>query len=107
MDDKAISIVSSCFFCANKYYISQTSRSISLWLNIKVNPSNPARAIIPRSHVLTTGKDGNDRALSKVAIGKVPNSYKAKFIIGSPTALILFSVTKTESDNLLLTFGQY
>ena len=56
--------------------MSETSRSISLWINNKINSSNPTFAIVPQSHVLAIRKDENARALSQVVIGKVPNSYK-------------------------------
>lgn len=79
--------------------MSEPSISISLWINNEVNQSNPTFAIVPRSHVSTIRKDGNDRGLSKVMIGKVLNSCKAKFITGEPGASILFSVTEKNQES--------
>ena len=86
--------------------ISETSRSISLWINNKANPFNLAFVIVLRSQVLTIRRDENDCSHSQVVIGKVPNSFKAKFIFGKASESTLFSVTETESGKLLLNFAQ-
>ena len=77
--------------------ISETSRSISLWINNKANPFNLAFVIVLRSQVLTIRRDENDCSHSQVVIGKVPNSFKVKFIFGKASESTLFSVTETES----------
>ena len=82
--------------------ISETSRSISLWINNKANPFNLAFVIVLRSQDLTIRRDENDSSNSQVVIGKVPNSFKAKCIFGKASESILFSITETESGKLLL-----
>ena len=84
--------------------ISETSRSISLWINNKANPFNLAFVIVLRSQVLTIRRDENDCSHSQVVIGKVPNSFKVKFIFGKASESTLFSVTETESGKLFLNF---
>ena len=94
------------FFCANKSIISETSRSISLWINNRANPFNLAFVIVLWSQVLTIWRDENDHSHSQVVIGKVPNSFKATCIFRKASESTLFSVTETESGKLFLNFAQ-
>ena len=94
------------FSCANKSIISETSRSISLWVNNKANPFSLAFVIVLRPQFLTSRRDENDRSHSQVAIGKVPNSFKARWISGKTSESTLFSVTETELGKLFLNFAQ-
>ena len=68
-------------FCANKSIISETLRSIPLWINNKANPFNVAFVIVLRSQVLTILRDENDRSHSQIVIGKVPNSFEGQMYI--------------------------
>ena len=92
---------------ANKSIILETSRSISLWINNKVNPLNLAFVIVLRFKVLTIRRDENDRSHSQVVIGKLPNSFKVKRIFGKASESALFSVTETESGKLFLNPAQF
>ena len=60
--------------------MSETSRSVSLWINNKVNLFNLAFVIVLQSQVLTIRRDENGHSHSQVAIGKVPNSFKGKYL---------------------------
>ena len=53
-------------FCANKSNMSQTSRSIYMWINNKANPLNLAFVIALQSHVLRIRRDENDCSHSQV-----------------------------------------
>ena len=59
-----------------------------------------------RPQFLTIRRDENDRSHSQVAIGKVPNSFKARWISGKASESTLFSVTETELGKLFLNFAQ-
>ena len=91
-------------FCANKSIISETSRTISLWINSKANPFNLAFVIVLQFQVLTIRRDENDRSRLQVVIGKVSNSFKVKCKFGKASESTLFSVTETESGKLFLNF---
>ena len=95
------------FFCANKFIISETSTSISLWINNKANSFNLAFFIVLRCQVLTIRRDENDLSHSQVVIGKVPNSFKDKCIFGKASESALSSVTETESGKLFLNPAQF
>ena len=67
-------------FCFPRNLLCQKHQD--LWINHKVDPFNLAFATVLQSQVLTIGRDENNFSYSKVVIGKVLNSFKAKFIFG-------------------------
>ena len=54
------------------------------------------------SHVLILLGDENDFSHSRVVIGKVPSSFKAKYLFGKAKASTLFRVADIEPRRSLL-----
>ena len=79
-------------FWANESIISDTVKSISLWINNKASPCNVSFVIVLLSHILILLRDENDFSHSPVAIGKFPSSFKTKYIFGKAKTSTLFKV---------------